>query len=380
MNKELVRLLFSTAFIERWNDLPRPFKFIELDKQAHKMIIAYILAHYEKDVDFIELIKLGIAGIFYRAVLTDLKSPVYYYLRKTKGKELDLFVINRLKGVLDEEMLEYVAKFNSVNSLEKKILTAASYISSKWEFDFIYKFAKDTYGIEEIKKSLEDELEDYYDLEGVRILALKRKTYDFITLCGNLRFQKRWANTPRVPETSVLGHMLFVAVVSFFLTRMYGGNEHKIYYNFFTGLFHDLPEALTRDIIAPIKHGVAGLDEILKEYEKMIIEEKILPLVPRHIQNELKMLITDEFANKLITKNGYKKVDVAEDLLGSRGIDGSLVKVADHFAAFVEALMSIKHGIKSPELLRAVEFLSEKYKNKKIFSIELEKFFDKEFL
>jgi len=379
MNPSLVKLIFSTASIERWNDLPRPFKFMELDKQAHKMIIAYILAHFEEDVDFLELIKLGIAGILYRAVLTDLKSPVYHYLRKKKGKELDEFVIRKLKNILDEEMLKYVKKHNSIDSKEKKILTAASYFSSLWEFEFIYKFSKDTYGIEDIKKNLEYELEDHYNLKGVEILSLRKKTYDFITLCGNLRFQKRWANTPRVPETSVLGHMLFVAIISFFFTRMYGGNEHKLYYNFFTGLFHDLPEALTRDIVAPVKHGVAGLDEILKEYEKMIIEEKILPLLPKNVQNELKILINDEFSNKLITENGYKKVEIAEDLLGMKGIDGSLIKIADHFSAFVEAIMSIKHGVKSPELINAIKFLSNKYKNKKLFGIEFGKFFDEKY-
>jgi len=380
MNSELIKLVFSTASIERWNDLPRPFKFIELDKQAHRMIIAYILAHFEKDVDFYRLIHFGIAGILYRAVLTDLKSPVYHYLRKHKAKELDNFVLEKLSPLIDKELAEYVKSFNSTSCKEKRILSAASFLASKWEFDFIYSFAKNTYGIEEIKKSIDYEIEDFYDLEGVKILDLKRKSYDFISLCGNLRFQKRWANTPRVPETSVLGHMLFVAIISFFWTKEYGGNIHKIYYNFFTGLFHDLPEALTRDIIAPVKHGVAGLDEILKDYEKVIIEEKILPLVPKNIQNELKTLITDEFANKLITENGYKKVDVAEDLLGSRGIDGSLVKAADHFAAFVEAVMSILHGISSPELVNAVEFLENRYKNKRIYNIELGKYFKKEFL
>ncbi|EDM23769.1 HD domain-containing protein [Caminibacter mediatlanticus] len=379
MNAKLIKLLFTTASIERWNDLPRPFKFIELDKQAHKMIIAYVLSHYEKNVDFLELIKLSIAGVLYRAVLTDLKSPVYNYLRKRKGKELDDFVVNKLKNILDKDMLEYIKKYNNTNSKERKILAAASLIANRWEFDFIYNFAKNSFGIEEIKKSLDYEIEDYYDLEGVKILALRKKTYDFISLCGNLRFQKRWANTPRVPETSVLGHMLFVAIISFLLTRLYGGNEYKIYYNFFTGLFHDLPEALTRDIIAPIKQGVVGLDEILKEYEKMLIEEKILPLAPKNIQNELKIFITEEFSNKIIIGDSYKKVDVAEDLLGQKGIDGSLVKVADHFAAFVEAIMSIKHGIKSPELKEAIKMLEKKYKNKKVYSIDLSKFFKKDF-
>ena len=380
MNKELIKLLFSTASIERWNDLPRPVKFIELDKQAHRMIIAYILAHFEKDVDFYKLIHMGIAGILYRAVLTDLKSPVYHYLRKKKGEELDEFVLGKLKGLVDEELEYYIKIFNSDNSKEKRILSASSYLASKWEFDMIYNFAPDIYGMREIKENIENELEDYYDLEGVKVLSLKKKSYDFISLCGNLRFQKRWANTPRVPETSVLGHMLFVAIVAFLFTKEYGGNNHKIYYNFFTGLFHDLPEALTRDIIAPVKHNVQGLDEILKVYENFLIDEKILPLVPKNIRDELKILITDEFANKLIIDNQVKKVDVAEDLLGMKGIDGSLIKAADHFAAFTEAFMSINHGIKSYELIKAVDSLIEKYKNKKIFSINFSKYFTKEFL
>jgi len=379
MNPKLIKLIFSTASIERWNDLPRPFKFVELDKQAHKMIIAYILASFEKKVNYYDLIYLAIAGVLYRAVLTDLKSPVYYYLRKKKGKELDEFVLKKLDGIIDEELKYYVKEFNNINSLEKRILSASSYIGSKWEFDFIYNFARDSYGIKEIKREIENEIEDYYDLEGVRILSLKRKTYDFISLCGNMRFQKRWANIPRVPETSVLGHMLFVAIMSFFLTKEYGGSKDKLYYNFFTGLFHDLPEALTRDIIAPIKQGVEGLEEILKDYENMLIEEKILPLVPKNIQNELKILITDEFANKIITKNGYQKIENIEDIKHKKGIDGKLIKVADHLGAFIEALMSINHGIKSPELINALNFLKEKYKNFRILDLDVSKYFTKEF-
>ena len=375
MNSKLIKLVFNTALIERWNELPRPFKFYELDKQAHKMIIAYFLGYFE-NIDFIKLINLEIASILYRSVLTDLKAPVYYYLRRKKAKELDEFVLKKLDGILDEELEYYVKIFNNTNCLEKRVLTAASYIANRWEFEFIYNFSK-AYGIEKIKKDLDNELEDYYDLEGVRILNLKTKSYDFISLCGNLRFQKRWANTIRIPETSVLGHMLFVAIMSFFLTKEYGGNEDKLYYNFFAALFHDLPEALTRDIIAPIKQGVSGLEEILKEYENNLIEEEILPLLPKRLQKEMRILLKDEFENKIILENGYKKVE--KDLFESKGIDGKLIKVADHIGAFVEALSSINHGVKSPELVNAVENLNKKYKNKKVFGIDVSRYFTKEF-
>ncbi len=380
MNAKLIKLIFSTASIERWNDIPRPFKLIELDKQAHRMIIAYLIAHYEKNVDFIKLINFGIAGLLYRAVLTDLKSPVYYYLRKKKGKEVDQFVFKNLQGIIDEELEYYVNLYNNTNCLEKRIISASSYLSTRWEFEFIYSFAKNTFGIENIKKDIENELEDYYDLEGVRILNLKRKSYDFISLCGNLRFQKRWANTPRVPETSVLGHMLFVAIMSFFLTKKYKGNNSKLYYNFFAALFHDLPEALTRDIITPVKLGVKGLDKILKEYENMLIEEKILPLVPKNLKKELKIILTDEFANKKISNNSFEIIEkIDNDFKNCIGIDGSLIKVADHLGAFIEALMSIKHGIESPELKNAIKFLSQKYKNYTIYGIDIEKYFKEEF-
>jgi len=379
MNAKLIRLIFSTASIERWNDLPRPVKFVELDKQAHRMIIAYLLANFEEEVDFYKLIHLGIAGFLYRAVLTDLKSPVYHYLRKKKAKELDEFVLRHLNGIIDEELEYYVKIFNKDNSKEKRILSASSYLASKWEFDIIYHFAPNIYGMKEIKENIENELEDYYYLEGIRILSLKKKSYDFISLCGNLRFQKRWANTPRVPETSVLGHMLFVAIVSFLFTKMYEGGDKKIYYNFFTALFHDLPEALTRDIIAPIKHQVKGLDKILKKYEEMLIEEKILPLVPKKIKNELKILITDEFSDRIIMNGEAKKVEIEKIFAEKVGIDGSLIKVADHFSAFCEALMSMEYGIKSFELENAINTLKEKYKNKTLYGIDFSKFFDENF-
>jgi putative hydrolase of HD superfamily len=373
MNPKLIKLIFSTASIKRWNEFPRPFDFVELDRQAHKMIIAYLLGHYERfgKKEFEEVIKLGIAGVLYRAVLTDLKSPVYNYLRKKKAKELDEFVLGKLEGVVDEELKYYVKLYNNTTSKPKQLLNAASHFANLWEFDFIYNFAKGSYGVEEVKRALEYEIEEFYGFEGVRALMLKKKSYDFISLCGNLRFQKRWSNTPRVPQTSVLGHMLFVAVVAFFLTRE--AKRDNIYYNFFGGLFHDIIEAFTRDIIAPIKHGVEGLDEILKEYEKRLIEEKFMPMVPEVIK-EIKIFIEDEFANKEVGKSGVKIVREVKN-----GIDGELIKVADHFGAFVEAIMSIEYGVKSPELIEAVEVLSKQYKGKKVFGIDVGKYFSKEF-
>ena len=46
--KDLLEFMYEAAHIQRWNDHIRPQGFTELDKQAHKMMILYILARYEE--------------------------------------------------------------------------------------------------------------------------------------------------------------------------------------------------------------------------------------------------------------------------------------------------------------------------------------------
>ena len=67
LNKPLIELFFDAANIRRWNDQINPMEFTELDKQAHKMIIAWVLAKCEEDghsahVDWKKLNGLEILG------------------------------------------------------------------------------------------------------------------------------------------------------------------------------------------------------------------------------------------------------------------------------------------------------------------------------
>ena len=49
LNKKLLERIFTSASIRRWNDKAVPLDFVELDKQAHKVILAYIFAKYEEN-------------------------------------------------------------------------------------------------------------------------------------------------------------------------------------------------------------------------------------------------------------------------------------------------------------------------------------------
>ena len=87
IKKSLISLMYEAASIQRWNDHIRPWTgFTELDKQAHKMFYAYVLAKCEgESVNMIKLIEGGIFEFFHRIVLTDIKPPIYHKLVKEKG-------------------------------------------------------------------------------------------------------------------------------------------------------------------------------------------------------------------------------------------------------------------------------------------------------
>ncbi len=366
INPTIIDSIFSAASIQRWNDYPRMVDLVELDKQAHKFIIAYFIAKLEDDVNYTHLIEAGIFEFLRRVVVTDIRPDVFRKALKQKGSEINNWVIGKLTPSLQDiengEFLDRFEKYLKDETLYKKerfILKASSYLSTKWEFSIVYQTSQFLNGIDEVKKEVDEEIEDYYELIGVRKIALNKKLAKVIDLSGRLRFQKRWAQTPRIPETSVLGHMLTVAIFGYFYSKKVNACEKRVENNFFTALFHDLPEALTRDIISPVKYSVDELSELIAEYEILKIEDDILPNVPENIKDEFKYILglyngrKDEFLNKIIIDGEIKVVDdlslYNQDIYSA--IDGLALKQCDKLSAFVEASLSISHGIKSKELV-----------------------------
>ncbi len=371
---DFILRLYDLSYIERWNDHPKPFQITELDKQAHKAIIAYLVAHFEEQenrhIDWLYLIKGIIFEALYRSVLTDIKPQVYHRIMGEKKEEVHRYVKKKLEKELslfsEKEFDNY---FSSDKKLENRIIKAAHFLATYWEFEMIYSMGIRFYGIEEIKRSIEETIEDFFDLSGVERIYLKKKSFNFVDIVGQLRFQKRWIQSPRVPITTVLGHMFVVACLCFILSLENQYVDKRIYNNFFAALFHDIPEVATRDIVSPIKIE-ADLEKVIKKYEREQIENKIIPLLPDFLFSEFKYLIGiinenefDEFSNRII-KNG--KPESCEKIKSEEGraeyspVDGELVKVCDKIAAFCEASLSIYHGVKSKHLEEGINSVKEK--------------------
>jgi putative hydrolase of HD superfamily len=393
ISKGIIERFYEAASIQRWNDHARPLELTELGKQAHKMVIAYVLARSEESerqvrINWRYLIEGGLFEFLHRVILTDIKPPVFHQMMRQKGKELNQWVLGQLDqdirdipGDFRDKFYRYFFTGSDDCQLERRILKAAHYLATKWEFRLISNMNQFVYGIEKTRAEIEVEIEDYYDLVGVQKLLLDKKLSGFIDLCGQLRFQQRWAQSPRIPKTSVLDHMLIVALLSYLCSLELGAGEKRLYNNYFAALFHDLPEVLTRDIVSPIKSSVEGLQDLIKEYEDLQIKERLLPLLPLAWHDEILYFVEDEFSNK-IRRDGQMVKGIALETMNQYNddvfspLDGNLLKACDHLAAFIEAALSIQQGIKSHHLEEGKSRLYQMYCRKTIAGIDFGRIFD----
>lgn len=386
MKKKFILKIFEAFSIERWNDLVRPFEIIEMDKHAEKCVVAYIIAKYEESlgakIDWEWLIYASLFDLLRKIQLCDIKAPVQTLIKNEypqEYKKLNEWVYERyVKLIDDQELLEKFRQYldnlsqykgeNSDIALTVKIFRAAHKYSTLRELEMLTP-VNESQRLEGIRKELNADLQGYLDLRGLQLLITRQKPFDFLMRIEQLRFQTRWNQTPRVPKTSVLGHCFFVAVITLLLGRECGTElcGRRVYNNFFSGLFHDLPESVTRDIISPVKNATDGLPEIVKHIEDQIVQKELVPLMEPFYRDEILYWTSDEFSNRAIFDNCVLSISFNE--LNSKfnedrysPVDGKLVRAADHLSALLEAHLSIQHGITSVQLQKGRENLYKGYK------------------
>jgi len=389
IGKELIELIFKAFSVERWNDKLRPIPLMQMDKHAHKMMIAYVLARYEEDCvnefSWRDIIRGGIYELMRRSVISDIQSPVYREIAKNKTllHKLNYMIYKEVETKLPNDTIRneferYLLDDTFLHPHSVKILEAAHKYSSYWEFQIIRNSNPNGYSISDIEIMMGNDIEKLSSLEGIRRLKKKHNIKNFVDLCGELRYQLRWGHLQRIPQTSVLGHLMMVASVTYFLSlELEDLTDDRLYNNFFCAIFHDLPEVVTRDIIKPVKRSVPGMREEIQKIEKKLAEEEIHPHIRKAWVEEIKYFTQDEFSYK--TKNA--KYSTFEDFSGKiktekSPLDGPLVKAADDFSAFLEAYNSINYGIRSPELEHAMKSIAYNYKDKIVSGINISKLFE----
>jgi len=388
LRKPLIMKLFEGFSIKRWNDQIRPVELVEMDKNGHKMAIAFCLARCEEDagaeVDWHSLIRGGVFELLRRVVMADIKSPVYRKIRLDHPEvfeKISDWVFKQLRPVLPsdtlrEEVREYLSGDGFIDKKAQEILSAAHVYASYWEFGLLRNANPNGHQVQEIDRMMLSDIEKHLDLVGMRSLLCKAPIAQFIDLFGQLRFQVRWSQTPRVPPTSVLGHAMFVAVLSYLMSREVAACSVRIRNNFFGGLFHDLPETLTRDIISPIKRAEPSFPAVIGKIERELVRAELYPLLPDSWHTSIEYLIEEEFSTK-ITRGGETvrcssdEVNAAYNSDVHNPYDGEIVKVCDDLSAFVEAHVSCETGISTPHLERGKSNLKDTYLGTHIAGIDI---------
>lgn len=392
MTKNILQLIFSGASLWRWNDKLRPVALVEIEKQAHKMLVACALwrqaSLHLTARDSAELATSIIEGAlfdyFYRLIITDIKPPVFYKIRQHREQyeQLTGYVLAQLKPPL---IAAYPAFWQRLaawhlkesHDLAHRILAAAHLFASHWEFQLIRPHNPFDEEMDGIAAVFASELAEYADLPSMAALLDPQNALGrFANLCGQLRFQIRWTQVSRIPATSVLGHMFIVAASAYMYSLKAEISQTRACNNFFGGLFHDFPEVLTRDIISPVKKSIPGLSRLIHEYEISELERRVLgPLrqdgfgeFVERIGWYLGLEAGSEFQdccridNKLVNAQNFAELTALESRHEPYGLDardGQLLKSCDLLAAFLEAENSIANGIVSPQLVEGRQRLKQ---------------------
>jgi len=399
ISRMLALRLFESFSIIRWTDRIRPMKLTEIDKQGHKAMLTFFLAKLEEekgaDIDWEYLVYGSLFSLMKNIALSDIKAPVMKRIKNDfpdEYEKMNKYVVSQFAPLIsDKTFLERFDTFlneeRPTSEVNLRILRASHKYSSFREFEIIKNLNLNYPETQDDERKLRNDMDKYKDIAGFKELLDKKNLYRASCVIEQLRYQTRWSQTPRIPETSVLGHSMLVACFMIFLSSEIGSCKQRLVNNFYAGLFHDLPESVCRDIISPVKKATDTLSDVVKKIEGDVCESDLFPNFPDVITKRLKYLCSmdfdfgDEFSDRAMV-NG--EIIILDEELAINNynnaefdpIDGKLLKLADEVAAFLEADQSIYHGITSRHLQEGMAGIRSKYLSKKSVSgIDVQEFF-----
>lgn len=165
---------------------------------------------------------------------------------------------------------------------------------------------------------------------------------EYIYLIRSLKHARRWNRMNRFIESSVLAHIFLVAVLVVIFSETLSGRlndfrtKHARFRAILWGLFHDLPEMLTGDLITPVKEIIdRNAPDLLQQVQCDLIAE-----MSERLPDPLRQRIE---AGRLL----------AEPSKDSPFSIASLVKDCDTLAALLECAFEKSVGNNNPEIGRA---------------------------
>jgi putative hydrolase of HD superfamily len=351
------------------------------------MMIAYFLGKFEEGrsgFKWTDVIESSIFDLLKTSVLTDLKWNVSERLNRypNRREKLNQYVLEQVKpllSVLDDSLCNRFIRHQNgsgTSPLVRRLLHAAAEHAREGEFRILEQANPQGYEINAIRAAMDTEKERH-NLRGCSQLHKFKNYQRFVDVCGELRYQGRWSHLHISPRTSVLGHSMFVATISYLFSIEAGTCEQQRVNNFMLGLFHDLPETQTRDVRGPLKKKLPVLEDTLKELSNELLEREVIKLLPPKWQRDFETLCLTDLKQNFALINGTRTPVTNADIMGQYNSDlfypvsGCLVKAADDLSAFLESVQAVNNGCGSPEIQAGKYSIATDYEGIRIGNLDL---------
>ena len=335
-------------YIIRWNEFACPDKFTILDREALKLIFAIFLSQENKKIDLRKIIQISFASFIRKLILTDIKNSTYDQLKKYSGFEINRYIVNcveqNYKFLVDNEIFNYIKNYDNLYIKEKILINIAGNIVTSYELELLKPLNKNNYEFKKIEKSFRNSQKKFKKFKEYKFYLIKLKKYKKIfDVINNLRFQKRGIRLPLINNFSILEHLYITSFIGYNFAKYNSKNvDNSVLYSLVL-LFHDIPEALTRDIITPVKKADMEIDESIENIEKKLIKRYFIKNIKnKNFKKNIFRLIfikNMDVKNKIIKLNS--KINFNKEIYFFKNsnfvLDLELIKFIDEIFALLEA-------------------------------------------
>jgi len=271
--------------MKRWNNFPRIEDVSHLDNVWFVMHVALFLAHLEekewKKIDREFLLKRIIFNSFSGLILSDISSWTRDYILQIDNKVFNEIEDRAFKYILSNDAPEYIKEdiqntiSDTTKDLELSIIEASKKYAWYMECKINEKVFWDIYEVplNQINLYLEEKRKDLVSLDKL----LKNDNYKkYLTHIRRLNHSMRWNQNKRIFPISVMSHLVIITFISYIIWKIENEswNNYNIEELLLRSVYHDIPEAITWDIITPTKKAVEWFENVLEKVEIKMVNKK----------------------------------------------------------------------------------------------------------
>ena len=301
--KALSRVFLRLCLLRRWTSDITDSKYDELAKQAINGIITFFLAceeeHAGKSVHWENFPKIALYRCFQKAyTLADVSEGEVKSICNTGGIPMEKVALATSQIIQKKTEKEFCEKLEkAMCSNEVRIFKAATSIATYIELsENRHNFNG---GYEDKAKSIVESMRDYMDISGFEKYSSEYSPmFCMLKTISRLRNQSRWIIYARPIDCSVLGHLMDTAIFAYLMSLEENPeDEIRATQMFFLGLFHDIPEAWTKDIPSPIKDTIEGFRDATEVFELDMVEKNMYSLLPEYVVEKVKKVMMEDEKN-----------------------------------------------------------------------------------